>query len=123
MYERRIDNDLEDLPTSDHVHVVNTDGPEEQEIAALLNVHHFNSLTSLKRVTTRVLQFVHNMKHPKSKISDGVISAREPLHVSKVWIKSIQSSYYAREIKDLQSQQANPLARQLRLFLDFGWHP
>ena len=75
--DSRIDNDVEDLPTSERVHVVNTDAPEEQGIAAVLNVHNFSSLTSLKRVTAHVLRIVHNMKHPKSKISDDV------MHLSK----------------------------------------
>ena len=43
VYDSRIDNNVEDLPTSERMHVVNTDAPEEQGIAAILNVHNFKS--------------------------------------------------------------------------------
>lgn len=112
-----IDGDYREPAPTESVHMVKTDTPA-QGISTLLAAEDFRSLLSLQRVTARILRFIHNMRHPQSRLMDDLISAAELSQANKVWIQSIQRSCYDKELKDLQAAQDNPLARQLRLFLD-----
>jgi hypothetical protein len=84
-------------------------------ITKIMEINRFRSMSHLSRVTALVLKFVKIMKGQKD--SRAPLKVKDLIEAENVWLRSLQSEIYNREIQAIQGLRITaPLVRQLCLF-------
>ena len=85
----------------------------------VIPVSKYGTLQRLLCVSTYVLRFIHNVRHP-SDCKRGSLSAEEIDAARCKWIYACQRTSFPKEIHHLETNNGKqiPIVRQLRLFLD-----
>ena len=96
-----------------------TGEPQHHGIHCIIDVFRYSQLYKLLSVTSYVLRFYNNLRHPTSK-NLGPVTTKELSTARLVWIQNCQSQAYSKEIANLKEKSGKRLmlVRQLRLFLD-----
>ena len=96
-------------------------------ISKVISCDRYSSLNRLVRVTAYVLRFVKNLRNrirnnsPAPEASTRELTSAEVSAAESLWVKSVQSMSFAKEIEFLKSRKKNtkpPLVHQFGLFLD-----
>ena len=113
-------------PSVTHSLVNTSTAPPEKRIDQVIEVNRFNDLTKLLRVTALVLTFVRNVKN-KARREKGLrkdLKALDLNEAEELWIKALQASSFAEEIKFLRNSKIKVTppnyVSQFGLFLDNG---
>ena len=85
----------------------------------VIDASWYSQLSKLLSITSYVLRFCNNLRHPTDKIL-GPITAKELSTARLAWVQSCQSQVYEKEIINFKENSGKRLllVRQLRLFLD-----
>ena len=114
-----------------HSLVNNSTGePRNPTIDQVINIKRFGDLTKLLRVTAFVVKFVTNLKNKVRNVTKPengreVLNASDLTKAEELWIRAVQASSFAEEIKFLQNHRQNKATppsyvTQFGLFLDQG---
>ena len=113
-------------PPVTHSLVNTSTAPPEKRIDQVIEVNPFNDLTKLLRVTALVLTFVRNVKN-KARREKGQrkdLKALDLNEAEELWIKALQASSFAEEIKFLLNSKIKVTppnyVSQFGLYLDNG---
>ena len=97
------------------------------DISKVISCERYSSLNRLVRVTAYVLRFGRNARNrdrnrvPALEGLTGELTSAEVSAAESLWVKSVQSRSFAKEIEFLKIRKENttpPLVRQFGLFLD-----
>ena len=90
---------------------------EKQEYSAPLEIdcERFSSIIKLLRVTALSLKFIKKLK--RQKVSSYVTS-KDIKEAENLWIASIQSKVYMKELHDLRQGKSSNLQKQLGIYVD-----
>ena len=114
-----------------HSLVNNSTGePRNPTIDQVINIKRFGDLTKLLRLTALVVKFVTNLKNKVRNVTKPengreVLNALDLTKAEELWIRAVQASSFAEEIKFLQNHRQNKATppsyvTQFGLFLDQG---
>jgi len=81
----------------------------------VIDIKKFGTLEKLLRVTTYVLRFIRALQ--KKRHTQEFISVSELKEARNLWIKSIQTNSYKKELHDIARGNRNSLVHQLKLFV------
>ena len=107
--------------------LINTStAPQEKGIDQVIEVNRFSDVTKLLRVTVLVLTFVRNVKNRALSVKGQRkdLKALDLNEAEELWIKAVQASSFAEEIKFLLNSKSKVTppnyVSQFGLFLDNG---
>ena len=113
-------------PSGTHSLVNTSTAPPGKRIDQVIEVSRFGDLTKLLRVTALVLKFVRNVKNRARSVKGQRedLKALDLNEAEEMWIKALQASSFAEEIKFLLNSKIKVTppnyVSQFGLFLDKG---
>ena len=110
-----------------HALTASNEAENRNDISKLIDCARFSKLNRLLRVTAYVLRFIRNLKNrvqkpmAHSQVLNVGLTSEEVKEAELIWVKSIQSSTFAKEIQFLKRKERRTppiMVSQFGLFLD-----
>ncbi len=118
---------IKNPPNLVHALTASNEAENRNDISKLIDCARFSKLNRLLRVTAYVLRFIRNLKNrvqkpmAHSQVLNVGLTSEEVKEAELIWVKSIQSSTFAKEIQFLKRKERRTppiMVSQFGLFLD-----